>query len=89
MAEQLTELETELKKLIMECCKITEPVNDLKSESPLFGPDSPMGLDSLDAVEIIVAIKNKYNIHIGGKDQAYQIVSNLKSLAEYITKQKT
>ena len=83
-------LEKELLNAIVEICDIMEDIpEDLSPESllfdaPLIGPDSILGLDSLDAVEIVVMIQDKYGIRIQGKDQGQQIMSSLRSLADYI-----
>ena len=66
--------------MIIEVCNITDPVpEDLSADDPFIGPESALGLDSLDAVEIVVAVEKKYNIRIGsaGDDaQDLHIVEN-------------
>ena len=55
-------LEQELKQLILEVCDLQEADPDaLGPTDPLIGPDSPWDLDSLDAVEIIMAVQEKYH----------------------------
>ena len=50
------EFEKELLEMIVDVCKISDPLpDDLSPDDPLIGPDSPLGLDSLDAVEIVVS----------------------------------
>jgi acyl carrier protein len=83
-------LEKELLDAIIETCDIMEDIpEDLSPEDPLFdapliGPDSILGLDSLDAVEIVVMIQDKYGIRIQGKDQGQQILLSLRTLANYV-----
>jgi acyl carrier protein len=81
-------LENEIRDLIYDTCNITEPVEDLTVDSELFGDDSPLGLDSLDAVEIVVAVKNRYGVHIGGQDQAMHVVRTLRSLSDFVRKNR-
>ncbi len=82
------ELEKELLELIVEVCNITDPVpEDLSSGDPLIGEESPLGLDSLDAVEIIVAIEKKYHIRIGSQQTTRKIIKSLSTLAEYVRTQ--
>ena len=83
-------LEQELLKAIMEICDIQEEItDDFPLEDPLIGPDSCWGLDSLDAIEIVVMIQEVYGIRIQGQDQAREILATLKTLADFIrSKQK-
>ena len=78
-------LKKELLDAIIEICEIMEDTpENLSFDAPLIGPDSILGLDSLDAVEIVVMIQDKYGIRIQGKDQGQQIMSSLRTLASYV-----
>lgn len=78
-------LEKELLTTIVELCNVQEDVpDDFPMDSPLVGPDSLLGLDSLDAVEIVVMIQDVYGLRIDTQDQAREILSTLESLAGYI-----
>jgi len=80
-------LEKELLELIVEVCNVTDPVlDDLSSNDPLIGPESVLGLDSLDAVEIVVAVEKKYNVRIDAQETSRKIFRSLKTLANYIRK---
>jgi acyl carrier protein len=74
-------LQNNLVKLIVETCNVTVPVpKPLPVETPLFGPESVFGLDSLDAVEVAVAIQQEYGLRITDRS----VFQSLKSLAAYI-----
>lgn len=74
-------LQNKLVKLIVETCNITATLpKPLPIDSPLFGPDSVLGLDSLDAVEVAVAIQQHYGLRITDRN----VFQSLKSLAAYI-----
>jgi acyl carrier protein len=82
------ELEKELLELIVEVCNITDPVpEDLSPDDQLIGDESPLGLDSLDAVEIVVAIEKKYHIRIGSQQTTRKIIKSLKTLADHVRSQ--
>jgi acyl carrier protein len=82
-------LEKELLNAIVDICDIQEDIpENLSFETPLIGPDSILGLDSLDAVEIVVMIQDKYGIRLQGQDQGRQILSSLRSLANFIRSKK-
>ncbi len=83
-------LEKELLDTIVDICDIREKIPEhLSFEAPLIGPDSILGLDSLDAVEIVVMIQDKYGIRLQGQDQGRQILSSLRSLADFIRSKET
>ncbi len=78
-------LEKELLTTIVELCNVQEHVpDDFPMDTPLVGPDSLLGLDSLDAVEIVVMVQDVYGIRIDTQDQAREVLSTLKSLADFI-----
>lgn len=78
-------LELELAQLVIETCKVEEIIPaELSPDTPLFGPDTPFGLDSLDAVELVVAIQRKYNIRIDGQETGRQVLQSLATLADFI-----
>lgn len=80
-------LEKELVEMIVEVCMIVDPVpHDLSVNDPLIGPESSLGLDSLDAVEIVVAVEKKYGVKIDAQETSRKIFTSLKTLADYIRK---
>lgn len=76
---------TELKELIIETLALEDMgVEDIETEAPLF--DDGLGLDSIDALELGVALKQKYQISV--KDENEEDIKkffySVKSLAEFI-----
>jgi acyl carrier protein len=57
---------------------------DIDAEAPLFG-DGGLGLDSIDALEIILILERNYDIKIENPAQGKEIFYSVKTLAEYIT----
>ncbi|NTV53360.1 MAG: acyl carrier protein [Candidatus Firestonebacteria bacterium] len=85
----LDPLEQELKEMLVEVCRIVEPLPaDLSADAPLIGPDSPFHLDSLDAVEIVVAVQRKYNVRIENQESSRQVFRSLKTLADHIRRHR-
>jgi acyl carrier protein len=78
-------LELEMAQLVIETCKV-DGLNpaELSPNAPLFGPDSPFGLDSLDAVEMVVAIQRRYAIRIDGQETGRHVLQSLATLAGFI-----
>jgi acyl carrier protein len=78
-------LEQELTTLIVETCRVTEEVPaHIPTNAPLIGPTSPFGLDSLDAVEVVVAVQKRYGIRIDSPETGRRILQSLETLADFI-----
>jgi len=77
-------LKMELKKLIVEECDITTDPGDINDEELLFGRDSRLGLDSIDALQISIAIQNKYNIIITDSKETRRVMRSINTFADFI-----
>jgi acyl carrier protein len=85
----LDSLEQEISEMIVETCRVTGPLpQEMSPDTPLIGPDSPYGLDSLDAVEVVVAVQRKYNIRIDNQESSRQVLQSLRTLADFIRRQQ-
>jgi acyl carrier protein len=83
-----TDLELEIKQLIVNALNLEDlsPEN-IDSRAPLFVEG--LGLDSIDALELAVALSKKYKVKIEGKAMDYrQAFSSVQSLASFIAEQK-
>lgn len=78
-------LEKELVEMIADVCSLIDPIPDtLSFDDPIFGPDSPLGLDSLDAVEIVVALEKGYNVRIDVQETSRRVFRSFSTLADFI-----
>lgn len=83
-------LEKELVELIVKVCNVLDPVpDDFSFDDPVVGKESPLGLDSLDAVEIVVAVEKKYNVRIDAQETSRQVLRSINILAEFIRQQSS
>ena len=79
------ELEQELTQLIVKAVNLEDVETDeIAPDSPLFGEG--LGLDSIDALEIAIAISDKYGVQLRSDDQEQlkQIFSSVRNLARHI-----
>lgn len=75
----------ELLVFLFETLNVSDPIPpDYPTDAPLLGPDSPMGFDSLDAVEIVVSVEKKYGVKIGGETSGRVVLTSLDTLADFI-----
>lgn len=78
------ELKNELKTLIIKSLALEEITeDDIKDDEPLFGEG--LGLDSIDALEIGMALKRKYNISLGSnKEENQKYFYSINTLSEFV-----
>lgn len=77
-------METELKRLIIDTLALEDvDVADIDSEAALF--DGGLGLDSIDALELGVAIRKRYGVKIDAEQQdVAAIFASVASLARFL-----
>ena len=90
MGEQ-TQQEKELAEVLVIALDLEDvSAEEISPEAPLFGFDAPdsLGLDSIDALEISLAIVQKYGVQLKADDENNrQIFSSLRALATHIHSQ--
>lgn len=81
----MDELEQELAGMICEVCRIEGGVPaEMSSTAPLIGPESPLGIDSLDAVEIVFTVQNRFRVRIDSEETSRKVLASLKTLADFV-----
>lgn len=81
-------LKTELKENIIELLNLEEfTVVDIDDNDALFGDG--LGLDSIDALELIVMLDKNYGIKLTDPQEGKEIFKSIQTLAEYITAHRT
>ena len=84
----LTDLEREVGALIVSALRLEIEVDDLRPGTPLFGDE--LGLDSIDMLEIALAISKQYGFEIRSDNvENERIFSSLRELAAYVAAQRT
>ena len=77
-------LKTELKQLIVTECDLSVDIAEITDDDPLFGRDSRLGLDSIDALQISIAIHNRYGIVITDRKQMRKVMRSINTFADCI-----
>ena len=79
----------EIKQLIIDSLNLEDlSVDDIETEAPLFVDG--LGLDSIDALELGMAIKQKYGITLSSnKKKKKKCFYSVKTLADYISTHKS
>ncbi len=82
-------LELELKALIIEVLDLEDiTTDDINSEEPLFVDG--LGLDSIDALELGVALQKRYGVKIEAEgEQTRELFASVKNLAKFVSENKS
>lgn len=82
------QLETEIKALIVEALMLEDVTPaEIDSEAPLFVDG--LGLDSIDALELAIAIDKKYGVKIKAEDEATrEVFRSVRTLAAHVAKSR-
>ncbi len=83
----MEELVLELKKQIIEVLNLEEmTLEDIDTDSPLFGEG--LGLDSIDALELIVLLEKKYGIRLANPAEGKAIFKSVGTIADFVSKNR-
>ena len=73
-------LKQEIKSLLVKNLMLQVTVDEIADDQPLFGTGS-LGLDSVDALQLVVALDKTYGLKIQDADAARAILQNVSSIA--------
>jgi len=84
----MEELILKLKQEIIEVLNLEDvQPDDIQNDAPLFGDG--LGLDSIDALELIVLMEKNYGIKLKDATQGKEIFQSINVMAEYIKNNRT
>ena len=84
----MEKLIADLKEQIIEALNLKHlKPEDIGTDQPLFVEG--LGLDSIDALELIVLLQQKYNIKIANPQEGPKIFRSVRTIAEFITAHQT
>lgn len=80
----LDELRTQIKRVIVSELDLrSRTPESIRDDEPLFGPG--LGLDSLDALQLAMAIEEQFGVPIPEGEEAQAIFTSVTTLARHIT----
>jgi acyl carrier protein len=83
----MDELIEQLKAQVIEQLNLEDiDPEDINADDPLFGDG--LGLDSIDALELIVLLEREYDIKIKDTSEGKKIFASLRTMAQYIQDHK-
>lgn len=78
---------TELKALILDAAEKDLEVSELADNEPLFGDDSVLALDSIDGLQISMAIQKRYGVRLNDNKETRRAMGSVLLLAEFLTQE--
>jgi acyl carrier protein len=77
-------LNLRLKELIVRTLKLDDvKPEDIPDDEPLIGSPK-FGLDSIDALELVVKLEKEFGVKIGSSEESRQALASVGALADYI-----
>ncbi len=85
----IEELKNEIKSLIMETLNITDvDPEDVDTSAPLFADDNIMGVDSIDALEIIMGVQRKFDVRIDDQNLGRAVLESIDTIAAFVMQER-
>jgi acyl carrier protein len=83
----MSELEQEIAALIIQALRLEITVADFDPVAPLYG--DPLGLDSIDMLEIALAVSTQYGVQVRADDvENEKTFASLRALASYVAQHR-
>lgn len=82
-------LKKEIKEVILQALNIKNiKPEDIQNDAPLFAKDNILGLDSIDAIELIMAVQRHFDVRIADQNLARHILESIDTIADFLIKEK-
>ena len=79
------ELKSEIKTLIVENLMLQIGAAEIGEDRPLFGPEG-LGLDSVDALQLVVALDKRFQLKIADPKVAKAVLASVNTIAAAVAK---
>ena len=82
------ELKRQIKRMLVENLMLQSTADEIGDDQPLFGPGG-LGLDSVDALQIVVALDKNYGLKIPDPETARKIIYSVNTIAAGVEKRQS
>ncbi len=87
--ETTPELKREIKELLISALKIPDvTANDIIDSESLFEGTAGVQIDSVDALEIVMALQKKYKVRFDDQNLSRFIIKSIDTIAEFVAKEQ-
>jgi len=84
----VSDIREKIKEMLVRRLKLKMAVQDIKNDAMLFG-EGGLGLDSIDALELVVGLQKEFNVVINDKAVAEKVLVSVNTIAGFIEGAKT
>jgi acyl carrier protein len=85
----IKEIKLEIKKLIIETLNMQNiSPDDIKDDIPLLSGENTVKIDSIDVLELVIALQRKFDVRIDDQNLARHIIHTIDTMAGFIYTQK-
>jgi acyl carrier protein len=77
-------LVADLKALVLESAEKANPPGGLTDDEVLFGPDARLALDSLDALQVSMALQERFGVRMPDSKETRRALSSIGHLADHL-----
>ena len=85
----LPEIKLELKKLILNTLNMgTVNPETIRDDVPLLSGDNAITIDSIDVIEVVIAIQKRFGVRMDDQNLARHIVNTIDTMAEFVFAQQ-
>jgi acyl carrier protein len=79
------ELREKIKEVMVDELMLDQAPNQIDDKIPIFGAGG-LGLDSVDALQLVVALEKHFDLKVGSSDAAKAILESVETIAQEIEK---
>ena len=76
-----------IKEMMVENLMLKVTKEQIGDSMPLFGPDG-LGLDSIDALELVVSLEKKFGVSVPNSEAARKALATVDSIHDYVVRMK-
>ena len=77
-----------LKALVLDAAEKTAPPGGLTDDELLFGPESRLALDSLDALQVSMAIQERFGVRMTDSKETRRALTSIAHLARHLSERR-
>lgn len=77
------DLRETIKAMMVENLMLKVSAAEIRDDMPLFSPEG-LGLDSIDALELVVGLEKKFGVSVPNSDAARQALATVNSIHDYV-----
>ncbi|GAA5480972.1 phosphopantetheine-binding protein [Haloferula sargassicola] len=74
------ELRTRIKEVMVDELMLDFEPSEIENETPIFGAEG-LGLDSVDALQLVVAIEKHFGLKVGDAEKAKSVLQSVETIA--------